>query len=222
MNKYSNQNNVCAIIPFFNECNTINEIIHQTIPYVNLVIAVNDGSTDNSVAKIQNDEKIVLISFNKNNGKGFALSAGFKESIKRNFSYTITLDADFQHKPEYIPSFLSAARNFDIVIGNRMFDKKNMPVQRILSNTLTSYLLGKKTKNKLYDTQCGFRIYRTVILKDILPGYKGFEAESEILVYAARKNYTIGFIPVKTIYGNENSKMKPIQAITGFIKVMMI
>ncbi len=222
MHNYSNQNSVCAIIPFYNERNTINEIIRQTIPYVDLVIAVNDGSTDGSVNKIQHNDKVVLISYKKNKGKGYALNRGFAESIKRNFIYTITLDADFQHKPEYIPLFLSAIENFDIVIGNRMFDKKNMPVQRILSNTITSYLLGKKTKYKLLDTQCGFRVYKTIILNDILPRFNGFEAESEILVYAARNNYKTGFIPVQTIYGMEKSKMKPVQAILGFIRVMLI
>ena len=222
MNRYLTQNKICAIIPFYNESKTINEIIQNTIPYVDLLIAVNDGSTDDSIDKIPNDEKIVLISYNENRGKGYALNKGFAEGAKRNCSYTITLDADLQHLPEYIPTFISAMDNFDIVICNRLENMKNMPLQRILSNKLTSYLLGKKTKQKLFDTQCGFRSFKTEILKDILPKFNGFEAESEILVRAYRKNYKIGFVSIPTIYGNEKSKMKAIQAIWGFIKVMMV
>lgn len=222
MNKHSNPNKICAIIPFYNESKTINEVISQTAPYVDLVIAVNDGSTDDSESRILNDKKVVLISFGKNNGKGYALHAGFIESINRKCTLTITLDADLQHKPIYIPKFISAMEKFDIVIGNRMHDIKKMPLQRILSNKLTSYLLSKKTGKQLFDTQCGFRSFKTQILKEILPKFKGFEAESEILVYALRKNYEIGYIPIQAVYGNEKSKMKALRTILGFIKVMMI
>ncbi len=222
MNRYLNLNKVCAVIPFYNESKTINEIITKTIPFVDLVIAVNDGSTDDSINKIPPDEKVILISFKENRGKGFALNAGFAESIKRNCVYTITLDADFQHQPEFIPSFILALESFDIVIGNRLKDIKDMPAQRIISNKLTSFLLGIKTKQKLLDTQCGFRAFKTEILKCIIPKFSGFEAESEILVLAARKNYRIGFVQVPTIYGNEESKMKSVRTILGFIKVMFI
>lgn len=79
---------------------------------------------------------------------------------------------------------------------------------RILSNKLTSLLLSIKTKQKLFDTQSGFRAYRTNILEDILPTYTGFEAESEMIVKAAEHNYKINFVPIPTIYADEKSKMR--------------
>jgi len=221
LNSILKKNKVFAVIPFFNENETISEIISRTIPYVDLIIAVNDGSTDNSHLKIPNNKKILLISYSPNHGKGFALKTGFIESIKQNSDITVTLDADLQHTPEQIPALISSLENCDIVIGNRLNSLKKMPVQRIISNKLTSLLLSFKTKQKLTDTQCGFRAYNTKILKDILPSYNGFESESEILVKAARKNYKIGFVPIPTIYENEKSKMRSSQAILGFIKVIL-
>jgi hypothetical protein len=107
------------------------------------------------------------------------------------------------------------------VIGNRLHTFKNMPYSRRLSNFFTSLILTLKTGTKILDSQCGFRVYRTSILKNILPAYKGFEAESEILLNAAKNKYKIGFTNIPTIYGDEESKMKNIQAILGFIKVVL-
>lgn len=218
----SNQNKTCAVIPFYNEEKTIAEVIIRTLNFVDVVIAVNDGSIDNSVNNIYPDKKIILLENPVNLGKGSALNKGFMESIKRNFLYTFTLDADLQHPPESIPYFFSALENYDIVIGNRLGDIKDMPVQRILSNKITSFLLSKKTGKSILDTQCGYRAFRTKILQNILPSFSGYEAESEILINAARKNYSIGSVNIPTIYGEEKSKMKPFDAIVGFIRILFI
>ena len=222
MNNTLDRVETCAIIPFFNEEKTIEEIVEKTLSYVDCVIAVDDGSDDNSASKIAGNEKVVLIKNIVNRGKGYSLSIGFRKSIELNSDFTITLDADLQHPPEYIPKFLDKLKENDVVIGNRLNDFKNMPLQRILSNKLTSALLTLKTKNKIVDSQCGFRGYRTKILNSIVPKFSGFEAESEIIVKAARNNYQIDFVSIPTIYGNEKSKMRAVQAITGFIKVLFV
>jgi glycosyltransferase involved in cell wall biosynthesis len=187
---------------------------------VDLIIAVNDGSTDNSCDEIPLSDNVILLSYPANHGKGYALKTGFLESIKRATYITLTLDADLQHIPEKIPELILALVNHDIVVGNRLSNLKKMPLQRIISNKLTSFLLSLKTGYKLLDTQSGFRAYKTEILKGILPVYPGFEAESEMLVKAARKKYEINFVPIPTIYAGETSKMRPFQAIIGFIKVL--
>ena len=221
MNNISEKNKICAVIPFFNESKTIREIINRTLPYVNLIIAVNDGSTDNSSTEVPQDEKVFLLSYSPNRGKGHALKTGLLESINRASYITITLDADLQHIPERIPELILGLVKYDIVIGNRLGNLKNMPLQRIVSNKVTSFLLSIKTKQKLQDTQSGFRAYKTNILNYILPSFTGFEAESEMLVKAAKKNYKINFVPIPAIYADEKSKMKPMQAIIGFIRVLL-
>jgi len=220
LNKYLKKNKICAVIPFYNECKTIEKIITQTLNFVDFVIAVDDGSVDNSAKEIPQNENIILLSFKQNKGKGFALKAGFEKSISLNTCCTITLDADFQHPPEIIPALVSKLSYFDIVVGNRLTDTRSMPVQRIASNKITSFLLSIKTGIKLKDTQCGFRGFKTDILRNILPSHNGFEAESEILVKAAGMNYKIGFVDIPAIYGNEKSKMKSFKAINGFLKVL--
>ncbi len=220
MNNLNQKTKVCAVIPFFNEKDFLFDVVTETLNFVDNVIAINDGSSDGSKKTINNLERVQVISLNRNYGKGYALQIGFNESNKQNFDIVITLDADKQHNPAFIPEFISQLSNFDIVIGNRLNDTKDMPIQRILSNKITSSILSLKTGQKILDSQCGYRGYKTTVLKKVKSYSSGYEAESEMIIYAARTGFKIGFINISTIYGNEESKMNPIKAILGFIKIL--
>ncbi len=220
MNYLPGKNKICAVIPFFNEESTLKNVVENTLSFVDFVIAVNDGSTDNSAATVENFENVLLINHSANYGKGKALKSGFMKSIELESSVTVTIDADGQHKPEFIPDFLKQTETCDIVIGNRLHNMKDMPLHRRASNVITSKLLSLKTGIKILDSQSGFRAYRTKILNKLIPVNNGFEAESEILIKAARNNLKIGYVNIPAIYGNDDSKMRAVQAITGFIKTM--
>ncbi len=217
---YLKENKLVAIIPFYNEEKTLEKIVTETSKFVDVVIAVNDGSTDNSIHKIKNIKNVICLTYSENKGKGYALNLGFNKSIELNSLFTITLDADLHHSPECISKLLLLINQYDIIIGKRKKNLGKMPFQRMISNFLTSFLLSLKTKQKIEDSQSGFRLYKTEILKNILPTSNGFEAESEILVNASRKNYKIGFVEIPTIYENEKSKMKAWKTIIGFIKIL--
>lgn len=222
MNSSERKIKVAAVIPFFNEENFILDVVTRTLNYVDLVIAVNDGSTDNSEALLQNFENLILVSNEKNFGKGFALQKGFEKALSLKAEIIITLDADDQHKPEMIPDFIEGIKDCDLLIGNRLHDISTMPLHRRFSNKITSFLLSKKLGIEIKDSQCGFRAYRLEVLEKVRTIFSGFEAESEMIVKAARNNFKIKFIDIPTIYGNQKSKMKSFQAIKGFIKVLMI
>jgi glycosyltransferase involved in cell wall biosynthesis len=209
---------VCAVIPFYNEKETLDFILNETLKYVQCIIAVNDGSKDEDYSD-KKLENVIFINLDKNYGKGKALSAGFETVNNESYDVVVTLDADLQHDPSYIPSLVESTDYFDVVIGNRLNDLKKMPMQRRLSNKLTSFFLTLKTRQKIIDSQCGFRAYRSEVLKNVKTTFRGFEAESEILVKAAQQGYKIGFVNIPTIYGNEKSKMRSFQAIYGFLRV---
>lgn len=222
MNSSERKIKITAVIPFFNERDFIRNVISETLNYTDLIIAVDDGSTDNSSEQIIDLKKVILISNEKNFGKGYSLRKGFEKAIELNSQLIVTLDADGQHKPEIIPELLNKISDYDIVIGNRMNDVRNMPLQRIFSNRITSYLLSKKLGVQIKDSQCGFRVYKRKVLESVKTTFNGFEAESEILVYAVRKNFKIKFVDIPTVYENQNSKMKAWQAIKGFLKVLWL
>jgi glycosyltransferase involved in cell wall biosynthesis len=212
---------VCAIIPFYNEKDTLNTVLDETAKFVDYIIAVNDGSNDYLYLEERKKSFVEVIDLDKNFGKGKALSFGFEKAVSAGYDYVITLDADLQHDPNYIPELIYNLKVYDIVVGNRLNNLKGMPLQRRLSNKLTSLLLTIKTGQEIFDSQCGFRAYRRIVLEQIKTHYSGFEAESEILIKAAKKGFKIGFIDISTIYGNEKSKMRPLDAIIGFLRVLL-
>ncbi len=220
MNSSNQKTKVCAIIPFYNEKDFLFDVVTETLKFVDNVIAVNDGSTDGSEETIINMERVKVISLSRNYGKGFALQTGFNECIKNNYNAVITLDADKQHEPAYIPNFIFLLNSFDVVIGNRLNNTKDMPIQRILSNSITSLLLTLKTGKKIIDSQCGYRAYKTDVLKRVKSFSSGYEAESEMIIYCSRADFRIGFVDISTIYGNEKSKINPFKAILGFLNIM--
>jgi glycosyltransferase involved in cell wall biosynthesis len=212
---------VCAVIPFFNEKETLNLVLDETLKYVSYIFAVNDGSNDDSYKIEREKSELEIIDLDKNYGKGKALRVGFEAAISSGYEIVVTLDADLQHEPKFIPRLIEGLQSFDIVIGNRLKDLKGMPIQRRLSNKLTSFFLTLKTGQNILDSQCGYRAFRAEVLKEVKTNYLGFEAESEILVKAAKKGFKIGFVDIPTIYGDEKSKMRPVQAIVGFLRVLL-
>lgn len=221
MNSSKNKISVCAVIPFYNEKDFIRNVVIETSKCVDFICAVDDGSVDGSAGEISNLPNLKIITLDKNYGKGFALQKGFKFCVDENFDVIVTLDADGQHNPAFITDLITKLKFFDIVIGNRLKKIKVMPIQRIISNKLTSKLITLKTGQNILDSQCGFRAYKKAVLEKCRTESKGFEAESEIIIKAANEGFKIGHADIDTIYGTEKSKMKSIPAIFGFIRVLL-
>ncbi len=220
MNSSIEQNRICVVIPVYNEIDFLDELIKKVTPHVSKIICVNDGSTDGSYELLDAKSDVELISNSKNYGKGFALRVGLQKAIVSGCDFIVTLDADLQHAPELIPEFIKLLKEYDVVVGNRLHTLNRMPIQRIVSNKLTSWMLSKKVGFKIKDSQSGYRAFKRDVIKDILPIETGFEAETEMLIKAVSNNYGIGFVDIPTIYNDNKSKMKPIAAIFGFIKVL--
>ena len=107
---------VIAIIPAYNEEETIGDVIRETKKYVDDVIVINDGSTDRTedVAKKAGAK---VVSHVLNRGVGAAVRTGIKVALMEDADYTIQIDGDGQHNAEYIPDFIKMAeKGYDIVI----------------------------------------------------------------------------------------------------------
>jgi glycosyltransferase involved in cell wall biosynthesis len=214
-----------VLIPAYNAGTFLEELvgrIRRSIGEVQIVV-VDDGSTDNT-AEIAHLVRVTVLRHDKNCGKGAALQTGFDFLKKQaDVEFILTLDADLQHQPEDIQKFFSAQQqtDADIVIGWRKRTGTKMPAHRILSNTITSALVSLKTGMKIKDSQCGFRLIRKRVLGNIQLESRGYEAETELLIKAARLEYKIEFVPVHTMYGREKSYMTHWATTMKFIKVLL-
>lgn len=222
MSNLANKNNVCAIIPFYNEADKIETVVRRTLPFVKHVICIDDGSTDNYFLSEEILQNITLIKHSKNFGKGRALNSGFKKGTDLGFTIFITLDGDLQHNPEFIPYLVNEIIKFDIVIGKRNFFKSNMPLPRRFSNFLSSKILSILAGQKILDSQSGFRCIKSEVIKKCKINSDGFEAETELILKASKNKFSIGFVEIPTIYSdNDNSKIKNLNSIMGFLNIII-
>lgn len=209
---------ICILIPAYNEARTIAQVVAYVRGKGLDVLVVDDGSSDNSAALAKEAGAVVLVNF-KNQGKGFSLQRGFDYIISRDYDALITMDADGQHAIEDLDGFISLfeAKRPDVICGNRMQDHKGMPFIRLATNKIMSGLISLVCRQKVYDSQCGYRLIRCEVLRNIHLSSSAFEIESEVLIKASKKGYRLASVPVKTIYGAEVSKINPFFDTARFI-----
>ena len=123
------------------------------------------------------------------------------------------MDGDGQHAPEDIPAFLSAVAigSADLVVGNRLANPGRMPWLRLRVNQWMSRRLSRAAGVSLPDSQCGFRLMRLSAWSTLSLKADHFEIESETLLAFVAGGYAVQFIPVRTIYGSERSKIDPVR-----------
>ena len=213
---------ICVIIPTYNEEKIIVSVLKKT-KVLNLdVLVVDDGSTDSTVELARKNDAIVLEN-KQNQGKGAALKKGFDYVLKCGYRAVITMDGDGQHDPISIKKFIEREQktNADIVIGNRMRNTENMPLVRIITNRFMSWIISHASKQRIPDTQCGFRLIRRKILKNITLKASRYDMESEILIKSAKKGYKIESVPIEAIYRGERSEIHPVLDTLRFIETYL-
>lgn len=211
------------LIPAYNAGEYLPDLLHLAKEYIPLhdIIVVNDGSDDDTESVVRSSG-CMLLSHTKNQGKGAALRTGFDFVNSRQYDVVITMDADLQHQPKDIPRFIEeySAHHLDIIVGNRLGAKKNMPLLRVMSNTITTFLVKARTGAAIADSQCGFRCIASGVLRKFRITTDGFEAETEFLIKAAASGCSFGSIPIESIYAGEKSSMTHLTTTMNFIKVL--
>ena len=210
--------NICILIPAHNEARNIGRLIAQLLAKGLAVVVVDDGSIDGT-GQIAQEAGAIVLTNTKNQGKGFSLQRGFDYIISRDYDALITMDGDGQHAFEDLDRFIDLFRekNPDIICGNRMADHRGMPFVRFMTNKIMSGLISAVCRQAIYDTQCGYRLIKTEVLRNVQLSSSAFEIESEVLIKAAKKKYRILSVPVRTIYAGELSRINPFFDTVRFI-----
>ena len=217
------RSDIVVVIPAYNAAQTLPELItrcRKAAPGLPLVV-VNDGSSDSTVEVLAALE-LTALEHEHNRGKGEALKTGFEYAARRGFAAVITLDADLQHAPESIPAFVAAYREtaFDIIVGARTVARSVMPLSRWWTNKTTSWIISKMTKQRITDSQSGYRLIRTKVWQDIPLSTTSYDLESEILIKAGQMGYRIGEVPIETIYTGGKSYINPWTDTWRFIRLV--
>jgi glycosyltransferase involved in cell wall biosynthesis len=206
---------VAVIVPAYDESATIAAVVAGIRRYVPDVFVVDDGSTDDTGANAAAAGAVVL-RHDTNRGKGAAIRTGVAHVLRLDYTHVLCMDADMQHAPDDIPKLLDRARTGagDFVIGERVFDKATMPRSRYYSNTIGSRALSWFIGAPVRDTQSGFRLIRTSLLKGVSLEARGYEIETEMLIKLARRGARIEGVPVALRYHGARSKLRPVRDTT--------
>lgn len=210
---------IFALIPAYNAAAFVGDVIRRARQHVP-VIAVNDGSRDNTLPKLMASGATVFDQ-QPNQGKGAALKRGFREALTMKASAVITLDADGQHDPDEIPMFLARFRETgaDLIIGEREFSE--MPLVRRVSNSIGRRAFSWAIGRHVPDNQSGYRLLSRRLMEALLQSSEhGFEFEMDMIVTCVKRGWPIEGVPIRTIYGDEVSNIKPMQHVVHFFRMV--
>ena len=212
---------VCAVVPAYNEEENISDVISGTKKHLPDVVVVDDGSADDT-AKTAEEFGAIVLKHGQNLGKGEALKTAMAWAGENGFDAVIVLDADGQHDWDEIPVFIETAarEKADFVVGNRMDRFENMPWLRKETNLFTSRVISRMIGQKVYDTQCGYRLIRLAAMQNLKLRTHKYDTESEMLVLAGKKGYKIANVKIKTIYSGQTSFINPIKDSLRFFGVV--
>ena len=208
---------VLALIPGYQEGPRIGAVVAGASRWLP-VLVVDDGSTDDTGAQAEAAGATVVRQL-PNQGKGAALRTGFREALDRGVAAVVTLDADGQHDPAEIPSFLAAYRRdrTELIIGARDF--RAMPPVRRLSNTVGGLIVSVAVGRHVPDNQSGYRMIGRRLMTELLDSHEsGFAFEVEMIARAIALDMPIAWVPIRTIYAGEPSHIQPWGHFTSFVR----
>jgi glycosyltransferase involved in cell wall biosynthesis len=209
---------VTAVIPAYNEQLSVGSIALQARKFVDRVIVVDDGSTDNT-AEIVELAGAELIKHEKNMGKGVALRTGFEAA--KNSDIIVTLDADGQHKISDIPKLINPIKEgkADIVNGSRYIngDDKDTPVYRRFGQRVLDVATNINANVNVTDSQSGFRAFSKKTLSVFRFEQKGYGIESEMLIEASKADFKIKEVEINVRYDLDGSKENPLRHGLGVL-----
>lgn len=222
---------ITLIIPFYNCEKTVLYTLNTVKAFRNKYtepiefIAVNDGSTDNTLSLLTSDPSVKVVSYDTNKGKGGAIKAGVDSASGDKIIFT---DADLAYGLDIISDFSKSLDNCDVAAGTRRCDKeikKSYGFVRNLSSNIFSLICELFLHIGIDDTQCGIKGYKSQAAKELFSDLQinGFGFDLEILASARAKKMKISQIPVKLLTNEKNSKVNLISdGITMLTQLVQI
>ena len=214
-----------ALIPAYNEARFIGSVVLQTLSYVDEVVVIDDGSTDET-AEVASAAGACVLSMVQNMGKAKALSQGIEYVQELRPTAVVMIDGDGQHNPSQIPSLLAPieANKADMVIGSRFVGIESyIPKWRIVGQHALTIATNVASGTQTTDSQSGFRAFASHVLPQLDFRAKGFSVESEMQFMAREHQWRVAEVPISVVY-EEPPKRNPIahglQVLNGVLRLV--
>ena len=219
---------ISIIIPCYNEENYIIEILKKINSIKNLdyeIIIIDDGSTDETVnfLKLNSNLYTKLLLNNKNFGKGYSVNKGIQEA---NNEIIIIQDADLEYDPiDYHKLLIPIINNnADVVYGTRFYGGSSRKIHffwHTLANKLLTFCCNIRTNLNLSDMECGYKVFKRNVMKDIQLNEKRFGFEPEITIKLAKRKFSFYEVGIN-YYGRSYNEGKKISLKDAFRALFII
>lgn len=202
---------ITVLIPAYNAEKTIASLVVEVLKIIPNVIVVDDASSDRTF-EVLREVNCDVITHAENKGKGGALRTGFQRVLELNFDWVVIMDADGQHLPEDLSKFIQEIDKGEcsFINGTRLHNPGGMPFIRFWTNRVMSKLISLILKISISDAQCGFKAFKTDLIRRGNFISQHFEIEDELIFEAVRLNLPIGHVDVATVYNDEESYINPL------------
>ena len=195
---------IIAVVPIYNEAKTLKGVLERIGSQVDDLICVNDGSMDDSLSILErfakNRKNTFVVDRPANGGMAAALKTGFlfvlyleKLGKTSGGDIVVTIDADGQHKPEYIGEIVKyfIHKKVDVVLTQRDFSV--YPLYKILGNRFLTWTNSVLSGMRYNDVESGLRFLKVKTLRPILDFYTGvgYSCAQEIALISARRGFKI-------------------------------
>ena len=207
-------------IPAYNEEKNIAGIIIKLKNIADTIIVCNDGSSD-STSEIAKKLGATVIDHPKNLGYGAGINSILKKSRELDSDILVTFDADGQHRIEDINKVTEPIKQniADIVIGSRFLDaaKEKIPNYRKLGINIITKVTNSTLKEKITDSQSGFRAYSKNVISKLNISDIGMGISTEILIKSSSLNFKIIEVPIVVNYDGNTSTHNPVSHGTSVL-----
>ena len=214
-----------VVIATYDNAGTIANVVRRVEAITRDIIVVDDGCTDNTLALLQQlDVPPHIVTYKPNRGTGHALVQGFKNAMQLGWDYVITLDSDGQHFPEDLPQLVAAwTQHKDaLIVGERGTGHLNMPRGNTMANKFSNFWFTVQTGIQLNDTQTGFRLYPLKRLRWLGITTSRYEAELEMLVFAAWHGIEIVPVKVRVYYPPQGERVTHFRPWADFGRISLL
>lgn len=214
-----------VVIATYDNAGTIVDIVRRVEAITRDIIVVDDGCNDDTLALLQRlAQPPHIVTYKPNRGKGHALVQGFKQAMQLGWDYVITLDSDGQHYPEDLPLLVDAWTRHKgaLIVGERGTGHRNMPRGNTFANKFSNFWFTLQTGIKLNDTQTGFRLYPLKRLRWLGITTSRYEAELEMLVFAAWHGIEIVPVQVRVYYPPQGERVTHFRPYADFGRISLL
>jgi len=211
-----------VLVPAFNEENTIFESIERlkNISIITEILVLDDGSTDKTKQLVENaalnNNKIKLMHFDTNNGKGAVLNKS-REFITSD--YVVIHDADLEYFPEDIEEMFKEVNGDNLILGSRFIGNKkriNLYSRTFLANKGMSLFFSLVNSTKITDVATCYKMMPSSFFKANSFTEKGFSIEIEMLSRFLKTSDQIIEVPI-SYKGRSYKEGKKIKLQDGFL-----